>query len=154
MRDSHRTASVRYTKSTDTWIARSRTGRGASTPRPHRAAPVRRDDGESVEMEFVLPSDCVTPPAHIDPQHVEEYEVLEGRFDVVIDGAWRTLARGESATVPVAALRTFKNHSGGVVRVRKGHRPAIRCEKFIERTLQAAGIKRKRDPRLFYISRW
>jgi hypothetical protein len=37
-----------------------------------------------------------------------EYEVLEGRFDVVIDGEWRTLARGESATVPKRALHTFQ----------------------------------------------
>ena len=107
-------------------------------------------------MEFVLPSGCVPPPPHIHPHQVEEYEVLEGRFDVVVDGDWRTLARGESATVPMGTLHTFRNHSGGVVRVRNWHRPAMRFEDFIERTcrtLQAAGVKRKRDPRLFlYLS--
>jgi hypothetical protein len=87
---------------------------------------------------------------------VEEYEVLEGRLDVVVDGEWRTLAPGESATVPIGALHTFRNRSGGVVRVRNWHRPAMRFEDFIERTcrtLQAAGVKRKRDPRVFlYLS--
>jgi quercetin dioxygenase-like cupin family protein len=118
--------------------------------------PAAETDGESVEMEFVLPSGCVPPPPHIHPHQVEEYEVLEGLFDVVVDGEWRTLARGESATVPVRALHTFRNHSGGVVRVRNWHRPAMRFEDFIERTfrtLQAAGITRKRDPRVFlYLS--
>jgi mannose-6-phosphate isomerase-like protein (cupin superfamily) len=118
--------------------------------------PAAETDGESVEMEFLLPSGCVPPPPHIHPHQMEEYEVLEGRFDVVIDGEWRTLARGESATVPKGALHTFRNHSGGVVRVRNWHRPAMRFEDFIERTcrtLQAAGVKRKHDPRVFlYLS--
>ena len=118
--------------------------------------PAAATGGESVEMEFVLPPGCVPPPPHVHPHQVEEYEVLEGCFDVVINGEWRTLGRGESATVPVRALHTFRNHSGRVVRVRNWHRPAVRFEDFIERTcrtLQAAGVKRKRDPRLFlYLS--
>jgi hypothetical protein len=39
-----------------------------------------------------------------------------------------------------------------VVRVRNWHRPAMRFEDFIERTshtLQAAGVKRKRDRRVY-----
>jgi hypothetical protein len=81
--------------------------------------PAAETDGEAVEMEFVLPSGCGPPPPHIHPQQVEEYEVLDGRF---------------------------------VVRVRNWHRPAMRFEDFIERTshtLQAAGVKRKRDPRVY-----
>jgi quercetin dioxygenase-like cupin family protein len=69
--------------------------------------PASETDGESVEMEFVLPSGCVPPPPHIHPRQEEEYEVLEGRFDVVVDGEWRALARGESPTVPIGALHTF-----------------------------------------------
>ena len=110
--------------------------------------------GEYVEMEFVLPSGCVSPPPHVHPRQVEEYEVLEGTFDVMVGGQWQTLAPGESASVPVGALHTFRNRSGAVVRVRNWHRPAVRFEDFIERTyrsLQAAGAKGKRDPRLFMI---
>jgi quercetin dioxygenase-like cupin family protein len=112
--------------------------------------------GECVEMEFVLPSGCVPPPPHVHPQQTEEYEVLEGRFDVIVDGVWRTLTVGESASVPIGAAHTFRNRSGEVVRVRNWHRPAMRFEDFIERTcqtLRAAGVKRKRDPRvLLYLS--
>jgi quercetin dioxygenase-like cupin family protein len=112
--------------------------------------------GEYVEMEFVLPPGCVPPPPHIHRQQVEEYEVLEGQLDVLVDGAWRTLGPGERASVPVGALHTFRNRSGGPVRVRNWHRPAMRFEDFIERTcktLNAAGITRKRDPRVpLYLS--
>jgi quercetin dioxygenase-like cupin family protein len=107
--------------------------------------------GEFVEMEFVLPPGCVPPPPHVHRAQVEEYEVIEGRFDVVVDGRWTSLAAGESASVPLGAVHTFKNRSGETVRVRNWHRPAMRFEDFIERisrTLQAAGVTRKRDPRV------
>jgi quercetin dioxygenase-like cupin family protein len=118
--------------------------------------PAAESDGAFVEMEFVLPPGCVPPPPHVHPHQVEDYEVLEGRFDVVIDGQWRTLAPGDTASVPLGALHTFKNRSGETVRVRNRHRPAMRFEEFIERTsgtLRAAGVKRKRDPRVaLYLS--
>lgn len=118
--------------------------------------PAAETGGEVVEMEFILPSGCVPPPPHVHPSQVEGYEVLEGSFEVVIDGRWRTLTAGESASVPVGALHTFRNRSGDVVRVRNWHRPALRFEQFIERTcevLRAAEVKRKRDPRVFlYLS--
>jgi quercetin dioxygenase-like cupin family protein len=107
--------------------------------------------GEYVEMEFVLPPGCVPPPPHVHPRQVEEYEVLEGRLDVTVDGRWQTLEAGESVSVPRAALHTFRNRSGAVVRVRNWHRPAVRFEEFIEQTsaaLRAVDVKRRRDPRI------
>jgi mannose-6-phosphate isomerase-like protein (cupin superfamily) len=118
--------------------------------------PAADSDGAFVEMEFVLPPGCVPPPPHVHPHQVEEYEVLAGRFDLVVEGRWRTLAPGDSASVPIGTLHTFKNRSGESVRVRNWHRPAMRFEEFIERTcgtLRAAGVKRKRDPRVaLYLS--
>jgi mannose-6-phosphate isomerase-like protein (cupin superfamily) len=118
--------------------------------------PAADSDGAFVEMEFVLPPGCVPPPPHVHPHQVEDYEVLEGRFDVVVEGRWSTLAPGDSTSVPLGALHTFRNRSGETVRVRNQHRPAMRFEEFIERTcrtLQAAGVKRKRDPRVaLYLS--
>ena len=116
----------------------------------------RDSDGAYVEMAFVLPGGCVAPPPHVHRHQVEEYEVIEGRFEVLLDGAWQSLGPGETASVPVGALHTFRNRSGGLVRVRNWHRPAMRFEEFIERTsevLRAAGVKRKRDPRVpLYLS--
>ena len=108
--------------------------------------------GEEVEMEFVLPPGCVPPPPHVHPRQIEAYEVIEGSFDVTVDGGWQTLGPGESASVPVGALHTFRNRSGSVVRVRNWHRPAVRFEDFIERmaaTLRSAGVTSRRDPRLY-----
>lgn len=62
-----------------------------------------------------------------------------------------TLAPGESASVPIGVLHTFKNDSGGEIRVRNWHRPALRFEEFIESTcanLRAAGINGGKDPRV------
>src|SRR6201994_2547096 len=88
--------------------------------------PAAESGGAVVEMEFVLPAGCVPPPPHVHRSQVEEYEVLEGSFEVVIDGEWRTLGPGDTAAVPVGALHTFRNRSGATVRVRNHHRPALR----------------------------
>ena len=96
--------------------------------------PALESGGTFVEMEFVLPSGCVPPPPHVHAHQIEEYEVLAGRFDLVMEGRWRTLEPGESAEVAVGALHTFRNRSGEPVRVRNQHRPAMRFEEFIERT--------------------
>jgi mannose-6-phosphate isomerase-like protein (cupin superfamily) len=113
--------------------------------------PAADTDGAFVEMDFVLPHGCVPPPPHVHPHQVEDYEVLEGTFDVVVDGRWRTLAVGDHASVAIGALHTFRNRSGETVRVRNRHTPAMRFEDFIERTcrtLRSAGVTRKRDPRV------
>ena len=116
--------------------------------------PASETGGELVEMEFLLPHGCVPPPPHVHPSQVEEYEVLEGSFEVTVDGRWRTLGPGDTASVPVGVLHTFRNRSGSTVRVRNVHRPAVRFEEFIERTersLRAAGVRSKRDPRVYLV---
>jgi quercetin dioxygenase-like cupin family protein len=112
--------------------------------------------GASVEMEFVLPPGSVSPPLHVHPGQVERFEVIEGSFDLVVDGSWHTLGTGESASVPIGVAHTFKNRSDEVVRVRNWHEPALRFEDYIERnhvTLRRAGVKSGRDPRVpIYLS--
>jgi mannose-6-phosphate isomerase-like protein (cupin superfamily) len=112
--------------------------------------------GEFVEMEFTLPSGSVSPPPHVHIGLTEEYEVIEGNFDVMVDSEWTALTPGQSASVPPATLHTFKNRSGATVRVRNVHRPAAHFEDYIEhiyRLTRARGIKGARDPRLpIYLS--
>ena len=107
--------------------------------------------GESVEMEFVLPPGSISPPAHVHPQQVERYEVTEGSLDVMVDGEWQTLGPGDSASVPIGAVHTFKNRSGSLARVRNWHEPAMRFEEYMERNqvgLRRAGARSARDPRV------
>jgi mannose-6-phosphate isomerase-like protein (cupin superfamily) len=112
--------------------------------------------GEFVEMQFTLPPGSVAPPPHVHSQLTEEYEVLEGHFEVMSAGSWISLGPGESAAVPPATLHTFRNRSGADVRVRNVHRPAARFEDYIEhiyRLTRARGIKSARDPRVpIYLS--
>ena len=113
-------------------------------------------DGESVEMEFVLPAGCLPPPPHIHPHQVESYKVLEGSLDVIVDGTWSTLKPGDSTSVPIGASHTFRNASGDLIRVQNWHEPAMRFEDFIQQmseNMERAGVKSKRDPRaLLYLS--
>jgi quercetin dioxygenase-like cupin family protein len=118
--------------------------------------PTAATGGDYVEMEFVLPKGCFAPPPHIHPRQVEEYQVIEGSFDVMVDGEWSTIGPGESASVPVGVTHTFANNTDETIRVMNWHRPAVDFEKFIERTsaaLEKSGIKSGRDPRVpIYIS--
>jgi mannose-6-phosphate isomerase-like protein (cupin superfamily) len=112
--------------------------------------------GEFVEMEFTLPPGSVSPPPHVHHELTEEYEVIQGAFDVMSGGNWTTLGAGGSASIPPATLHTFKNRSGAPVRVRNVHRPAARFEDYIEhisRLTRARAIKSTKDPRLpIYLS--
>jgi quercetin dioxygenase-like cupin family protein len=88
--------------------------------------------GEFVEMEWTLPPESFAPPPHRHPTQVESYEVLEGAFEVMIEGEWQRLETGESASVPVNANHTFRL-IGQRVRVRNFHRAGGRFDEFIER---------------------
>ena len=88
--------------------------------------------GEYVEMEWSLPAGAFAPPPHRHPTQIESYEVLDGAFEVMVDGDWRRLETGDSATVPVAANHTFRL-LGEPVRVRNIHRPGSRFDEFVER---------------------
>jgi quercetin dioxygenase-like cupin family protein len=90
-------------------------------------------DGAYVEMEWTMPPGAFAPPVHRHPSQVEEYEVLEGAFEVKVDGRWRTLAVGDSASVPVGADHTFRTIPDQSVRVRNFHRPGGRFDEFIEK---------------------
>jgi mannose-6-phosphate isomerase-like protein (cupin superfamily) len=113
--------------------------------------PTAETGGEYVGMEFILPDRCAAPPPHVHPSQFEDYEVLEGRFEILIGDEWTTLGPGESGSVPAGVLHTFRNRSGATVRVKNRHSPAGRFEEFIEamsRALAEAGVKGKADPRV------
>lgn len=107
--------------------------------------------GEYVEMEFTLPPGSIPPPPHIHPSPVEDYEVIEGTFEVMVGGSWKTLSPGDSASIPVGALHTFRNSSGELVRVRNVHRPPARFEDYIEHIYaltRSRRVRGARDPRI------
>ena len=71
-------------------------------------------------------------PIHLHPRATESYEVLEGKFDVYVDGVWRTLRAGERVAVEPGAPHTFRSSSADVVRVYNTHEPAMRFDQYFE----------------------
>lgn len=113
------------------------------------------DDG-SVGMNFILPAGAVAPPPHVHPTQTESFKVVDGPFELMVAGEWRTLQNGETASVPPGVVHTFRNRTGTTLVVHSTHSPAGRFEDFIEqlcRLLPARGIKSGKDPRVpLYIS--
>jgi quercetin dioxygenase-like cupin family protein len=112
--------------------------------------PTAQTGGEYVEFEWEFPPGAFAPPIHVHPSQVEEYEVLEGEFEVLVGDEWRTLRAGESASVPVGVAHTF-GRPKHFVRVRNFHRPALGFEAFIERVhhvLKAKDVRSIKDPRV------
>ena len=100
-------------------------------------------NGEFLEMEWSLPTSTETPPKHIHPQQREDYEVLEGAFEVFVRDGWRTVRAGESASAPAGEVHTFRV-GDQPVRVRNVHAPAFDFEDYFaaESTLMVAGTIR------------
>jgi quercetin dioxygenase-like cupin family protein len=87
-------------------------------------------NGEALEMVWELAPHASGTPIHVHPYATESYDVLEGKLDVFIDGKWRTLSRGESASVPPGIPHTFKNPDAIISRVRNVHAPAMRFGEY------------------------
>lgn len=98
-------------------------------------------NGELFEATNVVASGFAGPPLHTHPNAEESYHVLEGTLDVCVDGEWRQLGPGDSATVPAGVAHTLKNPHPGEVRLRNVHKPALNFERFFRRmhSLVAAG---------------
>ena len=95
--------------------------------------------GALFEAINVIGPDFDGPPLHVHPEAVESYEVLSGVLEVCVNGQWRTLAAGESATVPAGTPHTLRNSSGAEVRILNVHQPALEFERFFRR-LQALAV--------------
>lgn len=97
--------------------------------------------GELLEMTWELPALAWAPGPHVHPQLTEEYEVLEGELEVLVDKDWRTLRAGETASIAPGTVHTFR---AGVTpaRVRNVHRPALDFEPYIVSLCEAANARR------------
>ena len=60
--------------------------------------------GDFSLVEITATPDVAGPPLHSDQDAAEFYYVLEGKLELVVDDAWRTLGPGESLCVPAGAV--------------------------------------------------
>jgi mannose-6-phosphate isomerase-like protein (cupin superfamily) len=98
--------------------------------------------GQSLEMEWELGPQTGGPPIHVHPRATESYEVLQGQFDVWVNGGWKALAVGEKLAVEKAIPHTYRNASLGTTRVYNTHQPALKFDEYFEglHTLAKRGV--------------
>lgn len=70
----------------------------------------------------------VGPPRHIHPSQDEVFFVLDGRFDIEIDGRVYGAETGDVAYVPRGSVHAFKNVGGAPGRLRYTFTPAGQTE--------------------------
>jgi quercetin dioxygenase-like cupin family protein len=92
--------------------------------------------GELFEATNWIGPEMPGPPLHVHPAAEESYQVIEGSLDICVDGEWRTLRAGESASVPAGVPHTLRNAAAEAVRIVNVHRPALQFESFF-REMQA-----------------
>jgi quercetin dioxygenase-like cupin family protein len=103
--------------------------------------------GARSQVQVTLPPRPVTPPPHIHPGQEETYTVTDGKLDVLVERAWRTLGPGESVSIPAGTVHTFRNRSGENVTFRAVHTPALAFERYLERLYWLCAMNRIRGRR-------
>ena len=89
-------------------------------------------DGQAFDMEWELGPQTGGTPVHTHPEAIESYEVLEGEFDVFVDGEWKTLSAGDKVVVESGTPHTFRNASDQITRVYNSHQPAMNFDSYFE----------------------
>lgn len=90
----------------------------------------RRVERRGVRIDqLARPADAGSP-LHVHPNSEESFEVVEGTFDVFLDGEWSRVQAGETATVPPNAPHTLKNASDGPAKLITRIKPAGRSEEL------------------------
>jgi quercetin dioxygenase-like cupin family protein len=100
--------------------------------------------GSELEMEWALPAGGWAPQPHVHPELTEEYEVLDGSFEILVGAEWSTLSAGERASVPPGTVHTFRV-GAAPVRVRNVHRPALDFEPYVRQLCRTANDRNLRD---------
>lgn len=101
--------------------------------------------GELFESKNWIDPRMAGPPVHVHPTQEESFEVVEGRLDLCVEGEWRTLGPGETATVPPNVPHTLRNGTDEPIVCLTRIRPAGTAEAFFDdahRLIQEGKIRR------------
>ena len=90
-------------------------------------------DGQLVVMEATLsPNTPWSGPPHLHHEQEEQYEVISGTLDVLLNGEKKRLGEGQRLVVPAGTPHTFGNYSDAEVHFVSEHRPALRFREMME----------------------
>ena len=90
------------------------------------------DDRAEIVFEITMAPGALGPPRHSHPTQDEFWTVQTGELSVLVNDQWRTLAAGESLTIPPGTVHNLANRSAATVRFHDGHRPALDFREYIE----------------------
>ena len=88
-------------------------------------------EDDPLVLEDVIPAGEGRPQEHLHPSQTEAFEVLDGSYTLVVDGAERTLQRGDRAEVPAGTPHSGWTQDGATLRIT--FTPALRWEQFVRR---------------------
>jgi quercetin dioxygenase-like cupin family protein len=108
--------------------------------------------GELFEATNWIDAGMPGPPVHVHPTADESYQVIEGELEVFVDGDWRRVSAGETATAPAGTPHSVRNASDQPATIVNIHQPAQQFEAFfrdMHRLIHERKIKRlpPKDPR-------
>ena len=95
-------------------------------------------DGELLEIELELSPDGAVPGAHIHPEQVERFEIVEGQMAFRMGLKKIVAGPGDVVTVPAGKIHAFKNAGDETAKVRVQVRPALQMEQLFETTVALA----------------
>lgn len=67
--------------------------------------PATRDDGAEIVFEITMAPGAMGPPRHSHPTQDESWTVQAGELSLLVNNQWRTLAAGESLTIPPGTVQ-------------------------------------------------
>ena len=72
------------------------------------------------------------PPRHFHPAQEESWRVVQGELSVQVENGWRSIAAGETRSIPPGTVHTLGNRSNDTVRFHDTHVPALDFQHYIE----------------------
>ena len=106
---------------------------------PHNRMRVLEDTEESLLFEATWQPGSNVPPPHLHPTQAEDFEILEGELQAIVEGEERTLRTGDTLHLPAATVHQMWNGSEAPARATWRVTPPQRTLEFF-RTLDSGDI--------------
>ena len=90
------------------------------------------NDGSEIIFEITMAPGAMGPPRHSHPAQDESWTVETGELSLLVNDEWRTVAAGESPSIPAGTVHTLANRSAVTVRFHDAHRPLLDFQEYIE----------------------
>ena len=72
--------------------------------------------GDYSLLEVTVTPDIPGPPPHYHIDAPELFHLVDGEIDVMVDGTWHSLSKGESIMVPQKSVHSFRHTGEGLCR--------------------------------------